>query len=55
MIMSDHNLDKLNNAANNETKIIIDEWLASNKLTVSTPKLVLCFFYLRKLVPISFP
>ena len=32
MIMSDNSLGKLNNAANNEAKII-DEWLTSNKLT----------------------
>ena len=33
MIMGDNSLEKLNNAANNEAKIIIDEWLTSNKLT----------------------
>ena len=45
MIMSGNSLEKLNNAANNEAKII-DEWLTSNKFI--HPKLVLCFFHLKK-------
>ena len=48
MIMSDNSLEKLNNAANNEAKII-DEWLTSNKLTLNTSKTSFMLFSPKKM------
>ena len=48
MTMSDNTLEKLNAAANNEAKII-DEWLTSNKLTLSTSKTSFMLFSPKKM------
>ena len=47
MIVSDNSLDKLNNTANNDTKII-NKWLTSNKLNLNVSKTSFMFFHLRK-------
>ena len=47
MIMSDNSLDKLNNAGNNEAKII-NECLTSNSLTLTISKNSFMLFHLRK-------
>ena len=48
MIMSDNSLEKLNNAAYNEAKII-DEWLTLNKLTLNTSKTSFMLFSPKKM------
>ena len=48
LIMSDNSLEKLNNAANNEAKII-DEWLTSKKLTLNTSKTCFMLFSPKKM------
>ena len=48
MIMSDNSLDKLNNTANNEAKII-EKWLTSNKLTLNVSKTSFMLFSRKKM------
>ena len=44
MIISDHSSEKLNNTANNESKII-GKWLTSNKLTLNISKTSFMLFF----------